>query len=589
MNIEITRNIIRREPPGPKNKYIFVNDNRSICEAIITVGFYSLYIARSSDSFFTVNSFRSFIRDIANTGTDIMKYTFVLSCYRKKTNDELKDVLQANMIPHLEGAYTLFRDKEYLANYEKQDELENALDSYIKRFEGGDIGIVDKNQFCRLDADGKVKGIHDYKIVQFLKETICMFVIGEDLYVYRDGVYIMDDNGIYIKSVIQELIPENLVTYRNLNAVYHLLLEQQELQKSPEEINQYPPWWINFRNGMYDAKEKKLRPHRPEYLSVNQIPHDLDFSIRENLDDAGKNTEAFFRMAIPDEADRIMLWQYIGYCMTRDTSLQKFLIIRGIGGTGKSRIISLVQEIVGSSNYSNIALQDLNQKFYPALMFGKLVNACADISSEAMESVDNIKKATGEDIMIYERKGKDARSFKSYARLIFSANKIPLNLDEKSNALYRRMLILQMNVLPEHPDRDLDQKLKEEIGYSIWMAVAALDFVYQNGRISESRNSREQVEELHRAADTVKAFMDEMTVVQPGEKILRNDLYEKYQEYCKNCGRKEHSPNPFYKNLEEKGYRFKRTASGRYILDVSFKEEGFLPDDDGEGSRTFRY
>lgn len=583
MNISITKNMIKKPPSDPKKAYVFVNDNKAICESVITVGFNSLYISgQENDFFFTDQTFCDFIRDISNTGTSILEYTFVLACYRKRTNDVIEEVLKNNMVPYKTGAYTLFKDKEYLAKYEKQGELEQALEAYVKRFEGKEAGGIDKLQFCRFGASGNVVGIHDLKIVHYLMETKCMFVIGRELYIYQNGCYFLDPDGIYIKSVIQGLIPDKYATYRALNAVYNLLIEQQDLQKTMEDINNYPHHWINFQNGMFDVKEMKLRKHDPKYLSVNQIPHDLDMDARKEIDSADLVLDKFLNQAIPAGDDRIMLWEYVGYSMTVDTCFQKMLIIRGVGGTGKSRVISLIQAICGNRNCSNISLHDLNQKFYPSMLYGKLLNTCADISSDALTAVDNIKKATGEDIMIYEKKGKDPQSFRSYAKLVFSANKIPMNLDEKTNAFYRRLLILDMNYKPEEPDRELDQKLQQEVKYAIWKAVGALKKLYDDGKFLESQNSAEQVEDLYRAADTVKAFLDECTERKEGSRIERKLLYETYVEYCKSYGRKEHSPNPFYKSLEEKGYHQKRTEKGRYILDLDLKGEDFIESEEGQ-------
>ena len=57
MNINIIKKILKK-PPNPENKkerYIFVNDNRQICEAIIAVGYYAMYISRTeNENFFTV-------------------------------------------------------------------------------------------------------------------------------------------------------------------------------------------------------------------------------------------------------------------------------------------------------------------------------------------------------------------------------------------------------------------------------------------------------------------------------------------------------------------------------------------------------
>ncbi len=579
MNEKIISGLIRKRPASPDKSYIFVHDNIAICQAIVVVGHMSLYISRSGGGYFTAESFCDWIRDTTNTGTELSEYTFVLACDRKKTNDLLEETLKNNQIPYKTNGYILFRGKEYLAKYEKQDELEKALDAYIARYEGTDDNpaAVDQNQFCTFARDGRVNGIKDIAVVRYLMDTLCMFVMDREIYLYQDGCYYLDQDGIKIKAVISALIPERYITFRVLSAVYNLLIEQQELQKTMEELNAYPPWWINFQNGMFDVREMKLHKHKPEYLSINQIPHKLDMEIRKNMEEAGKTTIQFLNDAMPDRTDQITLWQYIGYSMTRDTRFQRFMIIRGIGGTGKSKVINLIQDIVGAANCSGISLQALNERFYPSMLQGMLLNACADISSDALMQVDNIKKATGEDVMICERKGRDPVPFRSYAKLIFSANKIPLNLDEKSNAFYRRLLILEMNNKPKKKDLELGEKLQAEIGYSIWMAVGALKKLYNDGEFTESTMAKERVEDLYRAADTVKAFVDECLERQQGSKISRSLLYEKYKQYCENCGRKYHSPNPFFKSLEEKGFLYKRTASERCFLNVTLKDDGFLP------------
>lgn len=579
MNEKIISGLIRKRPASPDKSYIFVHDNIAICQAIVLVGHMSLYISRSGGGYFTAESFCDWIRDTTNTGTELSEYTFVLACDRKKTNDLLEETLKNNQIPYKTNGYILFRGKEYLAKYEKQDELEKALDAYIARYEGTDDNpaAVDQNQFCTFARDGRVNGIKDIAVVRYLMDTLCMFVMDREIYLYQDGCYYLDQDGIKIKAVISALIPERYITFRVLSAVYNLLIEQQELQKTMEELNAYPPWWINFQNGMFDVREMKLHKHKPEYLSINQIPHKLDMEIRKNMEEAGKTTIQFLNDAMPDRTDQITLWQYIGYSMTRDTRFQRFMIIRGIGGTGKSKVINLLQDIVGAANCSGISLQALNERFYPSMLQGMLLNACADISSDALMQVDNIKKATGEDVMICERKGRDPVPFRSYAKLIFSANKIPLNLDEKSNAFYRRLLILEMNNKPKKKDLELGEKLQAEIGYSIWMAVGALKKLYNDGEFTESTMAKERVEDLYRAADTVKAFVDECLERQQGSKISRSLLYEKYKQYCENCGRKYHSPNPFFKSLEEKGFLYKRTASERCFLNVTLKDDGFLP------------
>lgn len=587
MNVNIIDKKIRKEPSSIKNSYIFVNDNRGICENIVTVGFSALYISKEGTGFFTAESFCQFVRDVADAGTYVMSYTFVLACFRKKTNDMIAETLKNNQIPCQTGGWSLFRDKEYLGKYDKQTELEQLLEKYIGRFEGGDTVPADKLQFCVLDADGVPRRLYDIKIIRYLMDVKHMFVMGQQLYIYRSGCYYLDDNGTEIKAEIQGMIPDQFINHRNLQGLYSLLLSQNSLQRLEKDINQYPAWWINFQNGMFDVKEKKLRPHKPQYYSINQIPHILDMGLRENLEAAGVQTMKFLDSAIPDKADQLMMWQYLGYSMTRDTSMQRMMFLKGDGGTGKSRLINLFQEVIGYGNYSGVSLENINERFYPSMLFGKLLNACADIEATALMSVDNIKKATGEDTMVYEKKGKDAGFFNSYAKLLFSANKIPVNLDEKSSAWYRRLLVLEMNRKPEKKDRDLDEKLKAEIGFSIWQAVGALDRLYGDGEFAESQNSKRIVEELYREADSAKAFMDECTVQQEGSRIYRTLLYDKYKEYCQGWGRKELSSRSFFRRVEELGYRPQNLSSGRYFRDISFRDDGFFQDEGNEGGKVF--
>ena len=575
MNRAIINKLVRKAPASLESSYIFVNDNRAICEAVITVGFTSLYVSREGSSFFTLETLCDFIRDTVNTGSEIENYTFVLACFRKRTNDSLEAVLKNNLLQYKSGAYTLFKDKEYLAKYDRQGELEEALRAYVRRFEGSDEILVDKGQFCRYSDSGAVQGIIDIAIVRYLMETYCMFVSGKELYIYQNGCYVLDRDGVRIKQVISGLIPDRYITYRNLSSIYSL---PQPIQKTMEELNCYPAWWINFRNGMFDVKAGKLHRHRPEYYSINQIPHELDMKVRENMEAAGTATRKFLSAALPDPEDQVMLWEYIGYCMTRDTGFQKFLILRGDGGTGKSKVIHMVEEIVGADNCSGVSLQDLNERFFPSMLYEKLVNACADISSEAMMQVDNIKKATGEDIMICEKKNKDPTPFRSYAKLLFSANKIPLNLDEKSNAFYRRLLILSMEHKPSEEEKDLElsDKLHAELGYSVWMAVGALKKLYKDGKFVESAGCRSQVEDLYRAADTVKAFADECLEPAPGKRMARTMIYDSYKEYCDSYGRKPHSPMIFYRSLAEKGYAEGRGKDGRFFKDIALRDDGFV-------------
>jgi P4 family phage/plasmid primase-like protien len=293
----------------------------------------------------------------------------------------------------------------------------------------------------------------------------------------------------------------------------------------------------------------------------------------------GENIRKYLATSMPDETEQQMFWEYFGYCMTTDTQFQKFLMLKGNGGTGKSVAVSLIQHIVGNQNTSSISLQDLNKRFFATGLFGKLLNACADIPCKAMESTDVLKKAVGEDTLLYEKKGQDAIHFCSYAKLLFSTNEMPQNLEDKSDAFYRRLLILDMNQTVRGAEKDLHlkDKVKAESDYAIHMAMDALKSLYERGVFTESDRSREAVREIQRSSDSICAFTDEMLVRAEGKRLKRSEAFTMYEEYCKENGRQGHGKSNFFKNMAEKGFFLKQYNGEYYYQDTAVKEEDFHP------------
>ena len=560
-----------QQDPDEKHRYVFINDNMEIMQNVVAIGYSTLWLTEAEKNAFSLDGFKEYIKSIINTGTNLMDYVFVPACFRKKTNDELEVFFKSNGIVYKQSGYTLFRNKEYLGNYNRQEELDQTLKQFINRFEGQDT-CMDLQQFHNYDENGKCTSVCDVAIVEYLMDTEDMFVIDGIAFVYENGVFKEDTNGIMLMNKIQACLYRNEIKTATIKRVYDLLIRQQALQSSFETVNNYPKWWINFKNGMLDVQEMKIHPHSPEYRSMNQIPHEFSFQPVK-----GENTLKFLKEAVPDSGDRQMFYTYLGYCMTCDTSMQKFMMIKGEGGTGKSRLIALAEYIVGKPNYVNISLADLNERFYPSNLFGKLMNSCADISTAPLNAVDVLKKCTGDDEIIFERKGMYAnRSFRSYAKLLFSANKIPLNLDEKSNAFYRRLLILEMNVKPAKIDLRLDEKLQSEVQFSIFMAVRWLHEMYEKGRIPESENSKRLVNELYKDADSVKAWLEDCMRPAAGARCLKSKLHELYNTYCEENDRHAIGRSKFYKNLLDKGYKEYRDKDGRYIEGLDEKEEDFV-------------
>ena len=455
--------------------------------------------------------------------------------------------------------------------------------------EGPKPGQLNLDRFHMINDNGKITGVFDYEILLYLKETQDMFVLGGTPYIYAGGVFVPDRSGAKLKTMIRGLIYPEFIRSTTIKRIYELFLSDEELQVTTEDLNKYPVEWINFQNGFYDPVKREMIPHNPAYRATNQIPHAYDPDAGLN----GNNIEDWLLFICDTPEDVRMLCQFSGLCMTRDTRQQKFLILNGEGGTGKSTVIRMIDMMVGSDNISNVSLGQLTQRFAAFGLMGKLLNSCADLEIDALSDVSTLKKCLGEDTLSAEAKGKDAVSFRSYAKLIFSTNELPIVKAEKTNGFYRRLLILTMNRVPTEKKADFFDQLSADIDDFIHISVKALERLYEDGRITESAGSIEAVKRLRCDSDTVEAFLNEKVGKDPDGRIKKADLYRDYETFCQDLGRQSLTKQNFYRSMKTKGYAEIKTGGTECFRGINMLENlptfspksplnGFVPAEDDE-------
>ena len=442
--------------------------------------------------------------------------------------------------------------------------------------------------FFEYDVYGRANKTVDPRIVRWICDNYTFIVIGElPHFMNESGCYVLDDGGVKMKRIIQSCIVPRLCKDGTINAIYRMVLYQDK-RKEYDELNAYPVEWIPFRNGFYDPIENRMHQIAPEHYVINMIPHEYDPDARPEC----PTFDNLLSYQLPNDDERELWLEYGATCFTRDTSGQQFMIVKGNGGTGKSTQLNTLIDCIGADNVSNETLQGLMERFGATILFGKLANICADISSEDMKRTDVLKKITGEDRngVKYERKGKDSFFFTPFCKLLFSANEIPLNRDEKSNAFYRRLLITVIDRKPQQVDRNLQRKLHGEIDGIIHRYMDALRRYYnRGGYYLESQRSIDEVARLRRSADSVIAFFDERIIRDIHGRIERSRLYQNYQQYCDDEDRKYPvTRHKLFERFRDMGIGESTVNGTRYFIGISFQSEnvqaegGFVPADDTE-------
>lgn len=558
------------EPTNTKEKYIFIVDNEEIAQSIVLAGFKSVFLAsEDSEHQYSINTFLKYLDLLTFKGKCRTDYIYVPACLTKKMNNTLEEYFMTEHLKTHQG-WQLFHQKEYLANYDRVDELKEILEKFIKRFEGSNNSKLDLMQFHLYNDNGKITGINHNAIAEDIKAKHSLFVSG-CFYESNRGYYKPDVTGAKIKGYIKQRIMPDLRKSQTINQIYNLLHDDFSIERNFNDTNIYPARWVPFNDCLFDPLEWREHPYKDEYFCVNRLPHNWK-DCKNAID--GEETEKYLHFAIPDEQDREMSLSYDGLSCNRDTSFQKAMLYVGQGGSGKSVKLRILQAILGTDNYSNVGLFDLGKRFMPGLLLGKLANICSDLPIKALsdEANEALKLIVGEDMIFHETKGQNGFFFTPYCKMTFSTNMLPQVLDERNNAVFRRLLILRMDNIPKHPDIALFSKLEKELPYYIKLIMEALHRVYERGYILESEHSKNEVKQMKKDSDVTESWICDCCDIGVDLKMERTDAFNSFQKYCESEERTPLTKNGFFKALRSKKFIESKSGANRYFIGFSEKK-----------------
>lgn len=410
------------------------------------------------------------------------------------------------------------------------------------------------NPYLLYSSKGMPTGINHRAICDYFVNRGDTFVLGGECYQYQDGVYV--EASSRVRNTIKDMIVvDHLITQSRIMECYRLICDDVRLQRSTAELNKDKNL-INFSNGVWDIERGELLPHDSKYLQTLQIPH----PVVDYMPFKETRLYKFFRKTKLPKEDIKMLLKYMAYCLTLDYGLKTFMILCGQSNTGKSVLIRFFETLVGRQNVSSLSMHELNMRFYPSQLYNRLLNSCADNSSLPLSSIENLKKITGGDQIMHEKKGKEPFFFVPFCKLIFSFNQLPLQLEEKSNAFYKRMRILFMNTelfLNNDYVNDLcsEEGVTEIIPYLLKLLPVK--------DIPRTATSDKYVEALRQDSDSIHAFISKKCNTGNGLSVDKNVLYEAYCRYCIDTGRESHKKHAFMRNIRSQGFKEARNPKTR--------------------------
>ena len=214
------------------------------------------------------------------------------------------------------------------------------------------------------------------------------------------------------------------------------------------------------------------------------------------------------------------------------------------GGNGKSTFLNAVIKFVGADNVSNVSLQQLaSNRFAAANLVGKLANICADLPTKRLEDTQLFKGITGGDTIQAERKFKTSFSFQPYARLLFSANRLPQSPDS-SEAFFDRWIIVPFGRRFRGTKREvkmdklLDRLTRpEELSGVLNKALDALDRLRRARHFTEPESTIRALSEYRAITDCLQVWLEGNTIEAPESRIEVAELRTAFNDAARREGR----------------------------------------------------
>jgi putative DNA primase/helicase len=294
---------------------------------------------------------------------------------------------------------------------------------------------------------------------------------------------------------------------------------------------------VAFKNGFLHHPSRALLPSTDRLFCTSAL--DFDFTP-----EAPPPTEwlKFLHSLWPDDPESITtLAEMFGYLLTDDTSQQKMFMLIGPPRCGKGTILRILEALVGYANRVSPSLASLGTQFGLQPLIGKRLAMISDarLSGRADQQpiVENLLRISGEDTITIDRKNMTAWSGKMAIRFVLASNELPA-FSDASAALANRFLPFKFNTsFLGKEDHGLTSRLLKELpGIVIW-ALEGLARLNQRGYFQRPTSADELAADLVDQTSPIRAFAEEMCVVNDIVQVDRDELFKAWKKWCEAQGR----------------------------------------------------
>lgn len=252
-----------------------------------------------------------------------------------------------------------------------------------------------------------------------------------------------------IAEAVDYYMTDTLITTSQYNSIIRnaeAILDFDRLPyfDDPEQIDNYSVvddqrimgGLFAFENGILNTANGKFLPFT-NLLMVRSC-----YNCRYDPAVTTCRAERIIESILPDADTRRFFFEMVGYILFSDMNPPAIFVIYGPGGTGKSALSNMITTLMGSDMVSTVSLNQLSDKFMPAMLEGKRLNVSGETGEGKtrynMPDGEVIKQLSDGQEITVQRKHGHPYKIRNTAKLLFITNTVP-NFGDTSSGLYRRL------------------------------------------------------------------------------------------------------------------------------------------------------
>jgi P4 family phage/plasmid primase-like protien len=297
--------------------------------------------------------------------------------------------------------------------------------------------------------------------------------------------------------------------------------------------------FIHLANGVmvFTGSNAELRPFSPDFRSRNRSPIAFD----ENAKCDRFLNELVLPAVHPEDVE--LLQKFAGMYLLGFNPAQRFLILDGEAGRGKTQFANVMQGIVGMANVTQLRTKHLAERFelYRYLKKTLLVGVDVEADFLSTKGAAVLKALVGGDWFDAEQKG-GTGSFQvqgTFNVLITSNARLRVRLQGDLGAWRRRINIVRYEApAPAKKINDFGTMLVRQEGSGIlnWALMGAQKVLNEipeaGGDFVMTERQRGIVDSLLAESDSLRNFLQARVVADADGDMTVTEIVEAYAAYC---------------------------------------------------------